>query len=114
LPQFTNTGENVPNYHKISQVSIKYIKWPKNSPNVHKIYQHIPLQGPPKFTQTRIFGLKKCHLAVPSSEAVRLKKTFFEESMKPTNSPKAPLDFLSMKYLFFRVAAQGCQIFVGK
>jgi hypothetical protein len=27
------------------------------------MYQHFPLQGPPKFTQIRIFGLKINHLA---------------------------------------------------
>jgi hypothetical protein len=40
-----------------------YIKWPYYRPNVHKMYLHVPLQGPPKFTQIRIFGLKKCRLA---------------------------------------------------
>jgi hypothetical protein len=28
-------------------------------PSVHKIYHHLPLQDPPKFTQFWIFGLKK-------------------------------------------------------
>jgi hypothetical protein len=32
-------------------------------PNVHKIYQHLPLQDPPKFTRSGIFGLKTYHLA---------------------------------------------------
>jgi hypothetical protein len=27
------------------------------------VYQHCPLQDPPKFTQTGILGLKMCHLA---------------------------------------------------
>jgi hypothetical protein len=35
--QFTSTGKNILNYHKIYQMSIKYIKWTKNIPNVHKI-----------------------------------------------------------------------------
>jgi hypothetical protein len=30
---------------------------------VHKIYQHLPLPDPPKFTQIWIFGLKTNHLA---------------------------------------------------
>jgi hypothetical protein len=30
-----------------------------------KIYQHLPLQDPPKFTRIWIFGLKTCHLATP-------------------------------------------------
>jgi hypothetical protein len=29
----------------------------------HKIYHHLPLQDPPKFTQIWIFGLKTNHLA---------------------------------------------------
>jgi hypothetical protein len=34
LVQFTNTG-------------VKCTKWPQNIPSVHKICQHLPLQGPP-------------------------------------------------------------------
>jgi hypothetical protein len=32
-------------------------------PNGRKIQQHLPLQDPPKFTQTGVFGLKMSHLA---------------------------------------------------
>jgi hypothetical protein len=32
-------------------------------PNGHKIYQLFPVQGPPKFTQIGIFGMKINHLA---------------------------------------------------
>jgi hypothetical protein len=54
-------------------MATKYTEWPQNIPNgpklyqmaVHKIhqmaikiYQHLPLQDPPKFTQIVIFGLK--------------------------------------------------------
>jgi hypothetical protein len=28
LAKITNTGKNLPNYHKMYQMSIKYIKWP--------------------------------------------------------------------------------------
>jgi hypothetical protein len=38
-------------------------KYNKLPPNIHKIYQHLPLQDPPKFTQIGIFGLKINHLA---------------------------------------------------
>jgi hypothetical protein len=34
-----------------------------NGPNVHKIYQHLQLRDPPKFTQNGIFGVKINHLA---------------------------------------------------
>jgi hypothetical protein len=38
-------------------------------PNVNKIYQYLPFQGPQNYTQIRIFGLKKCHLAtLPQTE----------------------------------------------
>jgi hypothetical protein len=39
---------------------------PKNGPGVHKIYQHLPIADPPKFTQIWIFGLKTNHLATLS------------------------------------------------
>jgi hypothetical protein len=35
----------------------------ENRPIGHKIYQQLPLQESLKFTQCRIFGLKKYHLA---------------------------------------------------
>jgi hypothetical protein len=42
-------------------LATKYTKWPQNRPFGHKIYQHLPLQGPPKFTQNWDFWF--CHLA---------------------------------------------------
>jgi hypothetical protein len=56
----------IPNYHELYQMSIKYNKRLGpfyNGPSFHKIYPHLPLQDPPKFTQTGIFGLKTNHLA---------------------------------------------------
>jgi hypothetical protein len=52
LPDFLGT---------IYQNGGKYAKLQLNVPNVHKIYQHLPLQDPPKCTQ--IFGMKINHLA---------------------------------------------------
>jgi hypothetical protein len=49
-------GVKIPIEHKIT-------KWPLNIPNGHKIYQHFPFQGLPKFTQIFIFGLQIYHLA---------------------------------------------------
>jgi hypothetical protein len=40
----------------IYQMAGKYSKWPK-------IYQHFPFQGPPKYTQIGILGMKIYHLA---------------------------------------------------
>jgi hypothetical protein len=44
-------------------MSITYNKRPQSGPSVHKIFRHLPLQDPPKFTQIWIFGLKTNHLA---------------------------------------------------
>jgi hypothetical protein len=60
-------GVNVPNYLKICQKAVKYDRWPLNRPNGHKIYQHVPSQDRPKFTQIVIFGLKTNHLATQST-----------------------------------------------
>jgi hypothetical protein len=38
LVQYTNTWKNIPNYHKIYQMAVNYVKWPENGPKVHKIY----------------------------------------------------------------------------
>jgi hypothetical protein len=46
--------ENIPNDHNIHKSAIKYTKWLENGPNGHKIYQHLPSQDPPKFTQIGI------------------------------------------------------------
>jgi hypothetical protein len=73
---------------KIYQITIKFTKWPqclpnrsKNRPNSHKIYQHTPLQDPPKFTQIGIFGLKICHLAtlIQSGPCQPLENVFFPD-----------------------------------
>jgi hypothetical protein len=43
------------------------------------MYQHLPLQDPPKFTQIGIFGLKICHLAtlvIFSQKCIRLKSVY--------------------------------------
>jgi hypothetical protein len=54
LVQHTKTGKIVPKMGKIYQMAIKYAKWPENLPNGNKIYQHLPLQDPPQFTQIGI------------------------------------------------------------
>jgi hypothetical protein len=55
LPDFffnIPNGKNIPN-----------TKLLQNIPNCSKIYQHLPWQDPPKFTQIGIFGLKIYNLA---------------------------------------------------
>jgi hypothetical protein len=62
----------------------KFTTWPQNLPNGRNIckqnenkniiiYQNLPLQAPPKFTQIGISGFKICHL---STLIVRHEKHF--------------------------------------
>jgi hypothetical protein len=44
-------------------MAIKYAIFPLNRSRGHKIFQHFPLQGLPKFSQIGILGLKINHLA---------------------------------------------------
>jgi hypothetical protein len=53
---YTKLPQNIPNSRKIYWMAI-------NGPNSHKIYQHLPLQDPPKFIKIAMFGLKIYHLA---------------------------------------------------
>jgi hypothetical protein len=59
LVQNTKTGEYIPYYYELYQMSIKYNNRPQSGPSVRKIHQHLPLQDPQKFSQIWIFGLKK-------------------------------------------------------
>jgi hypothetical protein len=72
--KYTKTWKNIPKHGKIYQNMEKYTKLPENIPNypkiyqkatdisnIHKTYQHLTLQEPPKFTQSAIFGLKIHH-----------------------------------------------------
>jgi hypothetical protein len=60
LPDFSR--RNTPKLGKIYQKDHKIFKMikiaHKNTPNGHKTYQNIPLQGLPKCIRTWIFGLK--------------------------------------------------------
>jgi hypothetical protein len=64
LPDFSWC--NIPKGGKYIPKNTKYTKWQQSLPNGHqigrpyghKIYQHLRLQDPPKFTQIGIFGLK--------------------------------------------------------
>jgi hypothetical protein len=48
---------------KYTRMTTAYTKYPYSRLNGHKIYQHLPLQGPSRFAQFGIFGLKIYHLA---------------------------------------------------
>jgi hypothetical protein len=67
LPDFS--WFTIPNAEEMYQntqnerMVVKYPQWKQKRPNDQKIYQHLPLQDPPKFTQIRISALKICHLA---------------------------------------------------
>jgi hypothetical protein len=63
LVQTYQNRKNIPNDQRLYQLAINYTKWPQNIPNGHKIYEHFPFQGPPKFTQIGILGMKINHLA---------------------------------------------------
>jgi hypothetical protein len=56
---YTKLQLNYQNGLKIYQLAVKYSKWPWN------IVPTFSFQGPPKFTQVWIFGLKTYHLATP-------------------------------------------------
>jgi hypothetical protein len=69
LPDFSlfNIPKRGELYHFIMplyyQMGIKYNKWPYFIVNGHGLYQLFSFQGPPKFAQIWIFGLKTYHLA---------------------------------------------------
>jgi hypothetical protein len=48
-------------------MAIKYFQWPLNRPNGHKIYQHFPLQDPPKFTQIGMFWFENKPSGIPGT-----------------------------------------------
>jgi hypothetical protein len=61
--KYTKTWRNVQKRSQHFQMATQYNKCPLNIPNGHKIYQYFPFQGPPKYTQGGIFGMKIFHLA---------------------------------------------------
>jgi hypothetical protein len=61
--QYTKTVQNIANDRTFYQMSTKYARCRQFRPNHHKIYQHLPLLDPPKFTQFGILVWKICHLA---------------------------------------------------
>jgi hypothetical protein len=90
----------------------KIYQWPLKTRNVHKIYQHLPLQDPTKFTQIWIFGLKIYHLATlpesrklprtgkirVESSSLKLAANFCKSSSK-LFFPVSKLDFLEVLLL---------------
>jgi hypothetical protein len=50
--------------HQAYQIAKKYTKWSENWTNCLKIFQHLPLFDPPKFTQIGSLGLKLYHLVI--------------------------------------------------
>jgi hypothetical protein len=75
LPDFSWC--NIPKRGKIYQMTIKYSVWPQNIQNDRKINkmavkQPFPLQGPPKYSQIGIFGMK---IGIPSGNPAAGNKT---------------------------------------
>jgi hypothetical protein len=62
LGQRTKTIKNIPKNHTLMPQNITNGR-KIHITNGHKIYQHLPLHGTPKFSQIGIFGLKNSHLA---------------------------------------------------
>jgi hypothetical protein len=56
-------------------MAVKYTKWTSDLPNGRKIYHHLQLQDPPRFTQIWIFGLKRYHLATLDGRSNFITKT---------------------------------------
>jgi hypothetical protein len=118
LPDFS--WHNIPKRGKIYQISTtlpngpKYTKWPQNIctkwslniPNDHKLYQHFPFLGPPKFTQIGILGLKTNHLAT----LLRLgsKSTYLWQKLHVTNSLKKEKSCLRLTYISENVEFFSC------
>jgi hypothetical protein len=69
VPTF-QIGKNITNDHKLYQAAINYAKWPYNIPNGHKIYQQLPLKGPPKFTQILDFWFENKPSGNPAAKRV--------------------------------------------
>jgi hypothetical protein len=73
LPDFscycicTKTAQNIPSGKKIYRMAIEYGKWPKSmyvyQMDIKYVCQHLPLQGPTKFTQIWTFDFNIYHLA---------------------------------------------------
>jgi hypothetical protein len=82
--------------------STKYIIWPLNRSNGHKIYRHLPLKGPPKFTLIWISGLTIYHLATLTERCTPARTTQIEKAITRMyihaqlvalrNAPKSPYD----------------------
>jgi hypothetical protein len=92
--------ENIPNDHKIYQSATKYVciqsGLKMDQMAICKIYQHLPLQYPRKFTQIGIFGLKIYHLATLSRRETQTSKKRFGSYV----------GILSPLYVFYDVVKQ--------
>jgi hypothetical protein len=53
-------------------MAIKYNKRPKNGPNGYKIYQHLPLENPQKFTQIWDFCFENVPSGTPAPSLARI------------------------------------------
>jgi hypothetical protein len=85
--QNTKTGNNIPNYHEIYQLPIKYNKRLSNGPSVHKIYHHSSIARPSKVYPNLDFGLRTNHLATLMGTCWNSLSTLAPEH--PTKNPIA-------------------------
>jgi hypothetical protein len=74
-------------------MTIKYTNWPQSRTNGNKIYQRLPLQDPPKFTQLGIFGMK-IYLHLATTLLMKTDKRVFLANLGPYSEPP-PVAFTS-------------------
>jgi hypothetical protein len=83
----------------------------QNIPNGHTIYQHVPFQGPPKYTQIGIFGMQIFHLATLMTTAVEKRHLAqLNKSHQPRDGDFNALEFSKNLFhnlkSFFQIANQ--------
>jgi hypothetical protein len=121
-------GKNLPNNHKIYQITIKYVcqmaAYVCNAPNCRKIdqmavkYANIfHCKGPPKFTQIWIFGLKIC---TPSGNPGHGTKKCFDSRKSRSEMCLSELKKIQLSRIrfarvfhFFKVPRRKCFCFLN-
>jgi hypothetical protein len=75
LPDFSR--HNLPKRWKNIPNDLKITKWPQNITKGHNVYQHIPFQGPHKYTNIGVFGMKIYNLAtLPQTQLTTIQRCY--------------------------------------
>jgi hypothetical protein len=109
LPDFSwynipKRGENLPLNEPKQPLNIK---WPKNRPSFHKIYQHLPWQDPPKCTQIIFFWFENKPSGNPGSMRQKTEKNNLMSSRV-----RRAIDLTCRQNNGGLTANQGCQILI--